>query len=111
MNGSEQALLSLQPTDIGGIAEHAQQTARVKCENLRLAASVDEGIRPDAEFREDLGGKLTRPRWSQLTVRGASGRSSEKAGIWMENISPCSFCIWYVPTMIPDGVVSGQPLV
>ena len=107
----QKGLLTGEETDVGRIPKSAEDAAAIKREDFGLPAGVEEGIRPKAEFSENVGGKLARRRSAQLTVRCESGRSSEKAGIWIENISPCSFCIWYVPTMMPDAVVRGQPLV
>ena len=81
MEGGKQSLLSRQPADVGRITEDAQHSTGIERENLRLAARVDERVRPDAKFSENVGRKLPRRRSSQLTVRGASGRSSENAGI------------------------------
>ncbi len=45
----------------------------------------------------------------QFRLRETNGLSSEKAGMATLKMSPCSFTIWYEPTMMPCGVRSGQP--
>jgi hypothetical protein len=101
----------LQCRGIGGLAEDPRDAAGAVCKDFGLGARVDKvgGLNP--EFSQDVRSDRDRRRSAQWTVRWMSGRSSENAGMAMENISPCSVCIWYVPTMMPDGVVSGQPLV
>src|SRR5690606_25440193 len=47
----------------------------------------------------------------QFSCRGRSGTSSEKAGIATSKTSPRLLVISYEPTMMPDGVESGAPLV
>ena len=49
------------------------------------------------------------PCGCQFTTRGLPGISSEKAGMSMSNSSPRLFLIVYRPTMMPEGVESGQP--
>ena len=94
MDGGEKRLLAGELRKIAWIAEEAEDALLVERKDLGLSPGVNEGFRRKAEFGQDVGGKRPGGRSDQLRVRWASGRSSEKAGIWMENISPCSFCIW-----------------
>ena len=86
-----------------------EDAIRVQRVDEGLAALADE---PSFGYAEAVEESLAfRRDGAQFTVRRTSGRSSEKAGMAMLKSSPLSFCIWYVPTMIPEVVGSGQPLV
>jgi hypothetical protein len=82
-----------QGRNLGAVPEQANDKVFAVGEDLRLRAGIDEVGRLNPEFGEDVGRPLA-GRSAQWTVRGESGRSSENAGMAMENISPCSFCIW-----------------
>ena len=104
--------LLLLPQFAGGEAPSPRQS-----EDAVGAERVDQGLAALADKRGLAYAEAAeqwlpfRPGGAQFTVRRTSGRSREKAGMAMLKSSPWSFCIWYVPTMIPDVVGSGQPLV
>ena len=58
MNRGEKRLLAGEASNVGRVAEDAQDTVVAEREDFRLPARVDEGVRADAEFSKDVGGKL-----------------------------------------------------
>src|SRR5205823_1223064 len=74
----QKRLLTGQETDVGRIPEKAENAPAIKGKDFRLRAGVEERVWREAEFSENVGGKVPGRRSAQLTVRCASGRSSEK---------------------------------